>query len=95
MGRRGNARANALPIPFKVSLALAAPRHARLIGGCRDGGPGRGGEGDREYMKIDWHGRERMVRRSRWEQRASGSSEGNEKRHRVQGADCDVSGHAM
>ena len=70
MGRRGNARANALPIPFKVSLALAAPRppHRRL-----QGRGDQGGEGDREYMKIDWHGRERMVRRSRWEQRASGS----------------------
>ena len=78
-----------------LKLALPSPRHARLIGGCRDGGPGRGGEGDREYMKIDWHGRERMVRRSRWEQRASGSRKGNEKRHRVQGADCDVSGHDM
>ena len=46
-------------------------------------------------MKIDWHGKDgRMVRRSRWEARASGSMKGNEKRHPVQ-RERDVSGHDM
>ena len=78
-----------------LKLALPSPRHATPASSAAAGTGDQGGEGDREYMKIDWHGRERMVRRSRWEQRASGSRKGNEKRHRVQGADCDVSGHDM
>ena len=55
--RRGKREEMHAPTLFQSLLKLGH--------GCKGSAEREGGrEGDREYMKIDWHGRERMVRRS-------------------------------